>query len=135
MISKEMILANTFAFIFIIITLLIVIKLTNLKINGPLYHIKKDLEKIEKGDLSFNITIRYKDEFKYFVNELNYMINNLRNIFSSIKKNIDTIGYCTRDIERHHSDTEIVMQKNQQLIEQIEALQHRLHALNGEIRG
>jgi len=123
---NEMLYSNIFSFLFVLLALLITIRWLTVKISGPLYRIKKDLEEIKKGDLSFNITLRYKDEFKDFASELNILLERFRYVFSKLKHDAEIIDQYTREIERNHHRVDIVKIRANKIINQIEEMQQYL---------
>ncbi len=125
LLSSDMLYANLFSFFLVLFFLVFAINRLSISIAGPLYRIKKDLKEISKGDLSFNITLRYKDEFKDFASEINSMIENLREYFSQTNNDIEIIDRYVREIERHNDKKDLIMLKNQHIRGHIEELLKR----------
>ncbi len=125
LLSSDMLYANLFSFFIVLFFLIVAINRLSLSISGPLYRIKKDLSEISKGDLSFNITLRYKDEFKDFASEINSMIENLREYFSQANNDIEIIDRYVREIERHNDKRDLIKLKNQHIKRHIEELEKR----------
>ncbi|MFH1868805.1 MAG: methyl-accepting chemotaxis protein [Candidatus Omnitrophota bacterium] len=79
--------------ILVIVTLLvgagtiIVALFTSHRIAGPLYRLRTDLERVKKGDLSFDMRVRSKDQFKRIVSEFNEVRLGLKDSIGDIKKN------------------------------------------------
>ncbi len=122
LLSSDMLYANLFSFFIVLFFLIAAINRLSLSISGPLYRIRKDLKEIARGDLSFNITLRYKDEFKDFASELNNMIENLREYFTQTGKDIEIIDRYVREIERNDDKRDLIKLKNQHIKEHIEEL-------------
>ena len=122
LLSSDMLYANLFSFFLVLFFLVFAINRLSISIAGPLYRIKKDLKEIAKGDLSFNITLRYKDEFKDFASEINSMIENLREYFSQTNNDIEIIDRYVREIERHNDKKDLIKLKNQHIRGHIEEL-------------
>ncbi|HWR57575.1 MAG TPA: methyl-accepting chemotaxis protein [Thermodesulfovibrionales bacterium] len=55
------------------------------RIAGPLYRLERSVEELTKGNLSFNITLRRKDELKELAASLNEMIRVLSDQIRDIK--------------------------------------------------
>ena len=55
-------------------------------VHGPLKKMTSDIYKISAGDLSFKITLRERDEFKDFADQMNLMVDELDKRFKAIKQ-------------------------------------------------
>ncbi len=119
---KEMIYSNMFSFLFVLLGFLVTVRWLSGKVSGPLYRVKKDLESIRDGDLSFAITLRYKDEFKDFASELNLFVEKFRRVFGALQRQTDVIDGYVRDIERNHHRADIVKLRAHQVVVQIEEM-------------
>ncbi|RMG02637.1 MAG: methyl-accepting chemotaxis protein [Nitrospirae bacterium] len=126
LISPDLIYANLFAFMFVLVVFFFAMNRLTIRITGPLYRIKKDLESIAGGDLSFNITLRYKDEFKDFAQELNVLVEKEREFFGRIKKEIEMIDRYTREAERYYPKHEMVALKVKHLKSHIRNIEESL---------
>ena len=62
------------------------------KIAGPAYRFKKITQEIGKGNLSFDVKIRSKDQFQQIAGGLNEMVKNLRFQISKIKERISELN-------------------------------------------
>ena len=58
------------------------------RIFGPLYRLEKDITEIGKGDLTVEVHLRQKDEFKDLGEMVNGMVKNMRNPISSSQAKI-----------------------------------------------
>jgi len=58
------------------------------KIAGPLYRFKKAIEEVKLGNLSTNFNIRNYDQFKGLSEEVNEMINKMREQINLIKADV-----------------------------------------------
>ncbi len=96
---------------------------------GPLYRVKKDLDNLTEGDLRSNIDLRYKDEFKNFASDLNSMVVSVRNIFLSLREDMDVINRCKRDMERHRADPELALLRNREMLAKLESVEEKLKGL------
>lgn len=91
---------------------------------GPLFRLKKDIERAAQGDLSVTIYLRKADDFKDAARECNRAIESLRNRFSLLKEKFLFIGR-TLDILEYAKDREgVSAQKCKLLKEAVESL-HR----------
>ncbi|MFN3480951.1 MAG: HAMP domain-containing protein [Thermodesulfovibrionales bacterium] len=61
------------------------------RIAGPLYRFEKSIEEIIKGNLSFRIKLRKKDEAKELAEAINRMIETLSSYLSQIRAITDDI--------------------------------------------
>ncbi len=126
LLSADLIYANLFAFMFVLIVFFIAMNRLTIKISGPLYRIKKDLESIAAGDLSFNITLRYKDEFKDFANELNILVEKQRELFGTLKREIETVDRYTREAERYYPKHDMVALKVKHLLSHLKNIEEEI---------
>jgi len=70
------------------------------KISGPLYHFKKTMEDLEKGDFSSDFRIRCLDQMQSLAETFNAMIgktrkqiNLIKTNFSALKGKLDTLSH------------------------------------------
>ncbi|HDO35921.1 MAG TPA: methyl-accepting chemotaxis protein [Nitrospirae bacterium] len=126
LLSSDMIYANLFALLFVFIVLFVAVNRLVIRVSGPLYRIKKDLEEIASGNLAFNITLRGKDEFKDFAEEINTLVEGQRAVFTGIRNDIERIDHYTREIERHYPKADMVALKNKQMQSHINSLREKL---------
>lgn len=125
----ELILSNILAFVFMVLAVYISIRRLVKRVSGPLYRIKRDIEIIKGGDLSFNITLRFKDEFKEFAGHLNNMIETHRRLYAGLNSEIETIDRFIREIERHHREHDRLFMKNRQIMSSVESMKDRFKEL------
>ncbi len=125
-IFSDLVYANMAAFLLTVLIFLIVMNRISIRLAGPLYRIKKDLERIAAGDLSFNIALRYRDEFKDFAEEMNKMVVKKRDLFKSVRDEIERIDTHVREAERHFPDRDMVSIKNEMILSRIDALKEKI---------
>ena len=82
------------------------------KTAGPLFRLKKDVEKAALGDLSVNIYLRRDDDFKDVAKECNRAIETLRNTFSLLKERFQFIGRTLDILEYAKDKREVAVQKS-----------------------
>ena len=87
---------NVAAFAFMSITLVIIGFMITKKISVPLYRMSKDLTKAADGNLTVDISLRQKDEFKDVAYELDLAVQSLRKRFVTLN---ERHGELTRSIE------------------------------------
>lgn len=61
------------------------------RIAGPMFRFEKDLERIQKGDLSVNINLRKKDQLSDMSQALNNMTQSMNNKVSELNYRLDKI--------------------------------------------
>ena len=122
-ILKEMLYSNLFALLFVVLAFLVTIRWMTKRIAGPLKRIKKDLEAIRDGDLSFDITLRFKDEFKDFASEVNHLVEALRRRFASLRRHTERIDGHLRGIERSSQRIDQVKLRASEIIEEVEEME------------
>ncbi|MEW6599612.1 MAG: methyl-accepting chemotaxis protein [Nitrospirota bacterium] len=79
---------------FIVVALMLVLTgfLMMKKTSGPLIRMTRDIRKISDGDLTFQIALRQKDDFKDVADELNRMTDSLREYFTELKNRYEGIA-------------------------------------------
>lgn len=88
---NEMFYTNLFVIIFVLIVFILSARSLFIKIHGPLKKLTSDLHRMESGDLKFEVSLREKDEFKEFAQELTTMSIELNKRFKDISRKTDTI--------------------------------------------
>lgn len=83
---------------FVSILLIIMGILMIKKASGPIYRMITDIMKVANGNLSVDMTLRQRDEFKDTADELNNMVRNLRGRFKAISERYSRIS---NTIESH----------------------------------
>lgn len=93
-IIKELVLyVNLANFLFIAVLLIIAVVWMMKKTRGPIFRITKDIEEVSNGDLTIDIILRDKDEFRDAAHELNLMVGSMREKFMNlIEKQGDISG-------------------------------------------
>lgn len=104
---------NAAAFVFICITLIIIGMIIARKISAPLYRMSKGLRTAADGDLTVNIALKQKDEFKSVANELDNAIHSLRNRFITLnekhKEITRSIGELQEEIKTKKPGTDKIV--------------------------
>jgi signal transduction histidine kinase len=101
-------------FIFSFVILRFIIK----KTTNPINALKKGLEMVSQGDLSYRININSNDEFFYLANKFNEMVEKLEKSIADIKNN-------QKDLENQIKDrTQSLDQTNQKLQKAMEELRN-----------
>ncbi len=98
---------------------------------GPLFRLKRDVEKAAMGDLSVNIYLRRDDDFKDVARECNRAIETLRNSFSLLKERFQFIGRTLDILEYAKDRREVAAQKSDLLKETLDLLR----AETGKFKG
>lgn len=91
---NEMLYTNMFVIIFILIIFAITARGLYVRIHGPLKKMTSDIERIASGDLSFPVSLRDRDEFKDFADDLNATVDSLNKKFLDIKLVSDQLTTC-----------------------------------------
>ena len=92
---NEMVYTNLFVIFFILIVFALSARSLFIKLHGPLKKLTSDIQRIEGGDLNFEISLREKDEFKELAQELSKMSDGLNNLFRDINQKTDAIIKAT----------------------------------------
>jgi methyl-accepting chemotaxis protein len=88
---NEMLYTNIFVTVFILIVFAITARGLYVRIHGPLKKMTSDINKVSEGDLSFSVSLRDRDEFKDFAEELNAMLQSLQQKLLLIKSASDQL--------------------------------------------
>jgi methyl-accepting chemotaxis protein len=88
---NEMFYTNIFVIIFVLIVFALNARSLFIKIHGPLKKLTSDIHRLECGDLRFEISLREKDEFKEFAQDLTYMSAQLNKRFREIGQQTDAV--------------------------------------------
>ncbi len=93
------------------------------KTDRMLYDLKKDIDNIADGDISFNVSLSMhnKDDFKDLSDGCNRMVSSLRDKFSVLKIKMQGINETLEGLE-HIKDKQLLNQKTRMLIETFERL-------------
>ena len=83
---NEMMYTNVFVIVFTLLIFAITARGLYIKVNGPLKKMTSDISKAGHGDLRVEITLRDKDEFKEFAQELNLVFASLNGKFLALKE-------------------------------------------------
>ena len=77
------------------------------KTTGPLFRMSKDIMKAANGDLSVEVALRQKDEFKETAAELNSMIINIRDRFKTVKEKHLEVSESLEELKRAAGNPDI----------------------------
>jgi len=80
--------SSIIAILLVSIATIMVLLYISHRIFGPLYRLEKDITEIGKGDLTVEVHLRQKDEFKDLSEMVNAMVKNIRNPLSSSQAKI-----------------------------------------------
>ncbi len=127
--SDDLLYATLLSFVVVLLGFLFVAGRVMQRVSGPLYRIRKEMERLSRGDLSSGIILRDRDEFKDFAAELNRMVESLRELFSSVREEVQAIDGRCREIERSSPDPGPVLAKSRALMQELKVLEERLRRL------
>ncbi|MFA5271908.1 MAG: hypothetical protein WC412_06190 [Candidatus Omnitrophota bacterium] len=86
------------------------------KIAGPLYRLKKEIEKVSEGNLAANFQIRTNDQLKNLAMSLTTMSGYLKDKITSLKKEINELN---KAVEKFPSDNKQNIEAELKIIESI----------------
>lgn len=89
---------NTSALVFISALLMIAAFLTIRRAAGPLYRMSRDIAQAATGDLTVDLALRQKDEFRDTASELDNMLKSIRERFKVINEKYKGISQMVNDI-------------------------------------
>jgi len=90
---------NLFSLLFVAVLLVITGALMMRKVSGPIYRIAEELKMIGEGNLSSEIILRKRDEFRDVAIALNEMLEKLRVRFSELKERYEEISQQLLELE------------------------------------
>lgn len=93
----EMLLANSIAFVLIILAFLVTARKILSGVNGPVRKLNADLTRIAAGDLRGIVKLRDKDELQDFAGELDEMRCSLRDKFTRIAELTHNLSKLVRE--------------------------------------
>ena len=117
---------NIGAFLFITLLFIIAGIWMLRKTTGPLIRMSKDISRVTEGDLSSQIVLRQKDEFKDVADELNIMTEKLRGRFINIKDKYESISQSVAMLEKGSGDKEAATTYNL-ILKDIEGLETEIN--------
>lgn len=123
-VTPHLIYLSIFSVLFTVVSMSAASWFITLKVEGPIYRLKKDMEGIGDGNLHLNVRLRNSDMFKDTAQELDSMTTALRERFKNIDKEFNT----TKKIIDSLKDTreELLRSKCEQLSYSIENLSNAL---------
>ena len=92
---NEMLYTNLCVIFFILIVFALSARSLFIKLHGPLKKLTSDIQRVENGELNFEISLREGDEFKELAEELNKMSGGLNKRFKEINQKTDAIIAAT----------------------------------------
>jgi methyl-accepting chemotaxis protein len=96
---------NIIGFIVVSILTVIAAVLIIRRASGPLYRMSKDMERAAGGDLSLDIALRQKDEFKDIANDLDIVMQSIRERFQFINDEYPGISRTLAKIQQNKMDS------------------------------
>ncbi len=118
---------NVGAFLFITLLFIILGVWMLRKTTGPLIRMSKDINGVTDGDLSSQIVLRQKDEFKDVADELNIMTEKLRNRFVNIKDKYESISQSVTMLEKDPVDKEATISTYHLTLKNIEVFEAEIN--------
>jgi methyl-accepting chemotaxis protein len=118
---------NIGAFLFITLLFIIIGAWMLRKTTGPLIRMSKDIKRVTEGDLSSQIVLRQKDEFKDVADELNIMTEKLRGRFINIKDKYASISQSVAMLEKGPGDKEVTSTAFNSILKNIEGLEAEIN--------
>ena len=117
---------NLFNFIFISVLLILMSRWMMNRIEGPLYRIMTDINRIGEGDLSSPIISRQKDEFQDVTIVLNNMMDSIKEKFIEFSTQYEEVSKGLRNLE-------IIQAKGMPLKKEAEEIISRKKKIKNEI--
>ncbi len=106
------------------------------RIAGPLYRLEKSVEDISKGNLSFRINLRRKDEVKELANLINGMIDTLSGRIQDIRLHTDAVRKAlaglSEDLAAEGAASERIRELLEKALDSVENLEKALSFFNLE---
>lgn len=100
----EMLLANLFVIVFILIAFTLNARSLFNRLHGPLKKMTYDINRISQGELSTLISLRQHDEFRDLAGELTTMTTNLKQRLTAMKQLTDDIIQLSEKMDKGNQD-------------------------------
>lgn len=128
-ILPELLMTTGAVLLLVLIFTTLVVKLIIQGISGPLFRIKKDLMRIEAGDLTTQIVLRTKDEFKDVASDFNQMTEGLRDRYGRISSGLNKLDQATIDLDKyqHQQRAKESLEKARDLVSCVRELRQELN--------
>ena len=118
---------NIGAFLFISLLFILIGAWMLRKTTGPLIRMSKDISRVTEGDLSSQIVLRQKDEFKDVADELNVMTENLKGRFINIKDKYESISRSVAMLEKDTGERDAASTAYSSILKNIEGLEEEIN--------
>jgi len=100
----EMLLANLFVIVFILMAFAFTARSLFNRLHGPLKKMTYDITRISQGELSTLISLRQHDEFRDLAGELTTMTTNLKQRLAAMKQLTDDIIELSAKVDKGNQD-------------------------------
>jgi len=120
---------NIADFLFVLLLLVLIGSWMIRKTSGPLFRISRDIDQIGSGDLSRNIVLRRKDEFKDVADDLNSMTGKLRKSFFEIREGYTLVSESVRHLKEVSGSGEDTTDTVNKIESQLAAVEKKIENL------
>jgi methyl-accepting chemotaxis protein len=104
---------------FVSILLIITVLWMMRKTSGPIYRMSRDIMRIANGDLSANIILGERDEFKDAAHELNVMVNSMKERFRNINIRHSNISKFITELKKDINSPDMTTKNYESLLNEI----------------
>jgi methyl-accepting chemotaxis protein len=118
---------NMAAFIFICVSIIITGILMIRRVSGPLYRMSEDIRKVADGDMTVDIALRQRDEFRDVASELDNAVESLRSRFISLKEKYGDISKSIEDLKWNMKDNKARTDVCMNIINNIDILETEMN--------
>ncbi|MBI4697750.1 MAG: methyl-accepting chemotaxis protein, partial [Nitrospirae bacterium] len=99
------------------------------KTSGPLYRMSQDIVKISQGDLTLNINLREKDEFKEVAQELNSALKNIKKLFRALNEKYSRVSASIIEVQKESAGSGAIRSDFSTVLARIEELEAEFRPL------
>jgi hypothetical protein len=91
------------------------------KVAGPLFRIKKSLDKVTQGDLSVVIKLRKWDDLKDLAEHINLLVEELRTFVIALRNDYDLLSDYIQELEQKIEKKILTEESGRELIRKVQA--------------
>jgi len=97
---EQLLYVNTAAIAFLIVAVYFTLRAILWRVSGPLFRMKKDIQKVADGDFSAELVLRRNDEFQEVASHLRAMVDTLRSLFVQVRRDHETLREALHQLDR-----------------------------------
>jgi methyl-accepting chemotaxis protein len=91
------------------------------KVAGPLFRMKKSLDKVTQGDLSVVIKLRKWDDLKDLAEHINLLVEELRTFVTALRNDYDLLSDYIQELEQKIEKKVLTEESGREIIRKVQA--------------